>query len=259
MLWREVFAGADATADGWLVFSGATVAPFGHIHDQGFRMRVTSGYGAYQYSGIRCLTKKRCLQGHPGTRLALTKYQAETSFTDLVAGYLWRFDPLIVKILAGGSIIGHNIAPFDEENLAIGFDWGPKVGVELWLNMGDDMWASLDASWTGAHEAFGVRSRIGYRLWPHLSVGLEARLNLDRQGACDLDWDTSDACQVQFADQIDDNEFDLLDFGRGGLFARYEWTGGEISLSGGISGSSIGRADLDDPDPYGMIAWIMQY
>jgi len=30
--WREIWVGADATENTWLVYSGMTLSPFGHIH-----------------------------------------------------------------------------------------------------------------------------------------------------------------------------------------------------------------------------------
>lgn len=52
-MWREAWSGADATPNGWLIFSGITVAPLTQIHAQGVRFRLASGYGAYSYEGLR--------------------------------------------------------------------------------------------------------------------------------------------------------------------------------------------------------------
>ncbi len=52
---------------------------------------------------------------------------------------------------------------------------------------------------------------------------------------------------------------DIFDYSRGGLFARYEWVGGEISAAAGVSGAMLGRDDASEPDPYGSVSWIMQY
>ena len=44
------------------------------------------------------------------------------------------------------------------------------------------------------------------------------------------------------------------DSGRGGGFARYEWLGGEMSVSGGISG------DIERPrNPYGTVMYLMRF
>ncbi len=33
--WRETWSGVDVARDNWLIYSGLTVAPFGHIHEPG--------------------------------------------------------------------------------------------------------------------------------------------------------------------------------------------------------------------------------
>ncbi len=48
--WREVWAGADVSTKFWLLYSGVTVAPMGHIHSEGIRMRAAGGYGEYRYT-----------------------------------------------------------------------------------------------------------------------------------------------------------------------------------------------------------------
>ncbi len=51
--WREVWAGAQASGNVWLLYSGLTVAPHSHMFDDGLRLRITSGYGGYSYEGYR--------------------------------------------------------------------------------------------------------------------------------------------------------------------------------------------------------------
>jgi hypothetical protein len=243
--WREVWTGADATETGWLLYSGMTIAPTGGIHEQGLRFRLASGYGGYSYSGPR------------GPEEEIISFEAQTGFTDFLGGYLWRLDPVILKVFAGASAISHEITPFDEENLAIGLDWGPKGVIEVWLNMGDGMWGSLDLGYSGAHETGSARSRIGYRLQPKLSVGLEGRINVDAQGACDLGWTRSEACQAQTHDITESK--DILDFSRAGAFVRYEWDGGEVSAALGVSGAMLGRGGGEEANPYVTINWIKQF
>ena len=192
-----------------------------------------------------------------GKDFGVQSFEATTGFADVLAGYLWRLDPLILKVFAGASAISHDIAPFDKENLAIDLDWSAKGVIELWLNMGDDFWGSADFSWSGAHNTRSARSRIGYRLQPKFSIGLEGRINVDAQGDCDLGWVTTAACAAQ--DKESDEAKSLLDYSRAGAFVRYEWTGGEISVSGGVSGTMLGRGSDGDPNPYVTANWIMQY
>ena len=161
--WREVWAGADVGANVWLLYTGTTLSPYSGIHDEGLKLRVLSGYGGYSYEGFR--------RG-PGNVPALRSFDAETAFTDVLAGYLFWVGPLTAKAFAGVSAINHTIRPFDPQNEVQGLDWGAKGVVELWLDVTPEWWASLDTSVTTAHETFAARARTGYRLQPDLSTGL---------------------------------------------------------------------------------------
>jgi len=85
--------------------------------------------------------------------------------------------------------------------------------------MEDSAWSSLDATWTSAHETYAGRFRSGRRLFDDVSVGLDAR---------------------------------------GGMFVRYAWHGGEISLAGGVAGRFFEDAN-NMHDPYATLYWLMQY
>jgi hypothetical protein len=237
--WREVWSGVDVAQDNWLVYTGVTVAPFNHIHEEGLRLRFTSGYGQYAYTGNRAAS-------------VVQSFEALTYYGDALIGYLDRFGPLTAKAFVGIAYSAHDIAPFDPENLVIGDDIGLKGVLELWLDIGTVGFASLDVSWSNAHETRAARSRLGARFSPSMSGGLEAWLNLDAQSDCDLGWDNGAACNS-------DEETSLIDYTRAGLFLRYEWDGGEVSVSGGISGGSFMSSGDANPEPFGTINWMTQF
>lgn len=239
--WREVWSGVDAAKDNWLIYSGMTVAPFGHIHEPGWRFRMAGGYGQYQYTGNR----------GTGPTPDIRSFAAMTYYGDALVGYLERYGPLTAKAFAGVSYLAHDIAPFDPDNLVTGEEVGFKAALELWVDIGEIGFASLDASWNTAHDTRNVRTRLGARFAPSWSGGLEGWLNLDDQSDCDLGWSGGDAC--------DEEETDLLDYTRAGLFLRYDWDGGELSLSGGVSGGSFGSSGSASPEPYATLNWMTQF
>lgn len=166
--WREVWTGADATGHVWLVYSGATVAPYANIYEDGLRLRVAGGTGGYTYTGER--------------RGELIAFTAKTAFAEALVGYLKRFGPLTAKAFVGIAAIEHDISPLDPENPVQGRAFGPKLVTELWLNMGPSAWSSLDLSWTSAHQTAAARSRTGYRIFGDVSLGIEGGLNANDLG-----------------------------------------------------------------------------
>jgi len=214
--WREVWSGADATSSVWLLYSGATVAPYGHIFADGLRLRVAGGYGRYSYVGDR--------------RGQIYSFDAETGYGEALVGYLKRFGPVTAKAFIGIAAIEHDVSPFDPDNPVQGQEIGPKLVTEFWLNIGDSGWSSVDLSWTSAHATAAARMRTGYRIFGDTSLGLEAGVNSN----------------------------DLGEDARAGIFARYAWNGGEISVSSGFSGRFLDEAQ-SLRDPYATANWLTQF
>jgi hypothetical protein len=108
-----------------------------------------------------------------------------------------------------------------------------------------------------------VRSRLGYKVWPQVSLGLEAGLNVDSQGECRMQDAGIEGCG--YADKGEDgtvhryDSADLLDYARGGAFARYDWGTGEASVSAGVLGDSFSSGDEIEFAPYVTVNWLTQF
>ena len=214
--WREVWAGAEVVKHSWSAYSDVAVAPFGSIVEDGWRLRSVGGYGRYRYEGTRRI----------GGRDTPTTFQGTTSFTDLMLGYRLTLGPATLKAYAGGAAINHQVWPYDGGNQTTGLDYGFKGALEAWFNIASQAWTSHNGEWTTAHDTFAVRSKIGWRLLPDLSLGLEGGLMGNSS----------------------------YDGGRGGGFLRHEWETGEISLSGGVTGDRAAPSD-----PYAAINWLSRF
>lgn len=226
----EVWIGADVGRNHWLVYSGTTLAPFGDIHSNGLRLRFTGGYGGYRYDSFQRSTRQT------------TEFAADVTFADALVGYLWRLDPLILKLFAGASYAEHRIAPHDALNQVQGPDVGAKVVAEAWFNIGESAFASLDLAFSTAHESRSARGRLGYRLTPSFTFGPEVGVNLDRQG------------DYKINEEDKDFRTEQLDYARIGVFARQEWYGGELSASAGFLGDF-----REEKSPYATVNWISQF
>ena len=193
----EFHSGAEAFQHAWSLYSGATMAPFGGILEDGLRLRASGGYGAYSYAGPRAF----------GAASRVVDFDGKAGFVDALIGYHKQLGPMSVKVFAGVTAAQHQITPDDPETVIRGQGWGGKAVVETWWDITDKAWTSLDLSWTSLYDSYAARARLGWRFTPALSVGLEAGAAGHVEG----------------------------EVARVGAFVRYEWAGGELSLSGGLA------------------------
>lgn len=225
--WREVWTGADAMRDVWLLYTGVTLAPWSaHIYDPGFRFRIQSGYGKYAYE----------LEEGDGRH----KHTATVTYGEVLAGYHWRSGSLTTKLFTGISFIDHVALPSASRGRLRGLDWGPKVSAELWLDIGPSQWTSLNGDFTTAHDTASLRWRYGFNLFEGLSIGPELRA------------DTNAGLYKGYGDIFKEYE------GRAGAFAVYRWDGHEVTVAGGAV-SYVKGFDASEFGGYGTINFLMQF
>lgn len=223
--WREVWGGADATRDVWLLYTGVTLAPLSKdIYSDGLRLRVNSGYGQYEFDERRL----RCVSA-PGIN-CFNRLKVDVAYTDALIGYHMRLGELTAKVFAGASVISHNFGRQISDNVVQGIAYGATAALEFWLNLGPNGWSSLDLQYTTAHGTASGRWRAGWRVQPMLSIGPEVRYDRNDEG----------------------------DAGRAGLFARYDWSGGEVSVAAGYA-CTIVDVNGDDLQPYVTINLLSQF
>jgi hypothetical protein len=228
-----MWSGGEVFGEIWSIYGGANLAPFGGVHDDGFRVRAVMGYGDY------------------GT--------GEVAFADLLIGYHKELGPLTLKGLGGLTVSEHR--PSGPYPKVAGTGYGGRGILEAWWNITDKAWVSADLSgaWLqmeyGNRLEYNGRLRLGWRLWPELSTGLEA-------GAVGTSLEGGAAGAPA---DIHDNWHDSWkrNVARIGGFLRYEWTSGEVSLSAGLAvveGSEAGpdRAGRE-PGPFGTVTALTRF
>jgi hypothetical protein len=224
--WFEFWAGAQASQQAWSLYTGTTVAPFAAIQEDGLRLRVVGGYGAYRYAGPRAV----------GVGSQVVHFKGTVTFSDALVGYQKQLGPVTVKAFAGLATAQYNIAPEDPETTIRGPGFGGKAALETWWNIADRAWSSLDVSWSTLHHSYAARARLGWRFLPPVSAGLEAG------GAGNREVDTV----------------------RVGGFLRYEWGSGELSASGGLSNDSLwqgvdGSRAMQSNAPFATLSWLARF
>jgi hypothetical protein len=213
-----MWAGAEVFHQVWSLYAGGTYAPFGSVREDGFRVRAVTGYGAYRYASPRWT----------GTGTQIFQFHGTTAFADLLAGYHKQLGPLTIKILGGLTVADQNV---DDLESISGTEVGAKAVLETWWNITDRAWSSVDLSWSTLHDIYGARARLGWRLWPALSTGVE--------GGATGSWD--------------------YDTARIGGFVRYEWATGEASLSAGFSGDGPGSGGVDVHGPFATFSVLTRF
>lgn len=227
--WREVSFGATAQTDAWSVYASTTVAPLGSLHADGWRLRLGSGYGHYSYDVPRhCYDRIAKVEL---TTCPATSVKGRVSFGDILAGYQISHGRFTAKAFVGVAIDTQALSPWDTGNASGGRATGWKAAVETWTNLTRDIWLQADAGTTSAHDGTNLLLRLGYRLTPALSVGLEEDKVRNIAG----------------------HRF------RSGLFARYEWADGEAVIAGGISGEHHDYADRTPERAWGAVSVMLRY
>ena len=222
----EFYSGAEAFRQAWSLYTGATLAPFGSILEDGWRVRLAGGYGAYSYSGARAF----------GPTSRLVDFDGKASFAEVLIGYHQQVGPLSIKLYGGVTASQHQITPDDPETAIRGRGLGGKAVLESWWDITETTWTSLDLAWASLYDSYSARARLGWRLTPSLSAGLEAGAGGNVEG----------------------------NIVRGGAFVRYEWAGGELVASGGVANDRL-LEDVANPRaadasvPYGTVSWLMRF
>jgi hypothetical protein len=160
----EFWAGAQAFKHAWSLYTGTTVAPFGDIQEDGLRLRMVGGYGAYRYAGLRAV----------GVGSQTVHFKGTVAFSDTLVGYQKQLGPVTVKAFAGLAAAQYRVEPDDPETTIRGPGLGGTAALETWWNISDRAWSSVDVSWSSLHASHAARARLGWRFLPALSAGLEA-------------------------------------------------------------------------------------
>jgi hypothetical protein len=199
----EAWAGAEAFGRIWSLYTGTTVAPFAPLAVDGLRLRAVAGYGDYRTGTV--------------------------GFADFLLGYQAQLGTFTIKVFGGVMLATHNAAdPFSELD---GTDFGAKGVVETWWNITDQVWLNTDLAYGSLHDTYMARMRLGWRLTPQLSLGLEG-------GA---------------AGSL------ATDIARAGAFLRYEWASGEVSVSGGVAREGFDLVWDDTTGAYATLSVLTRF
>lgn len=261
----ELSNGFDATANGWSGYSTAVVALTGPLHADGWRLKLSGGYGSYHYKSrsAYCQLSAEEKRQRPGANFgaicndiagnqpqgeeraalaaelaaaglelqsdqiyAVTPHLGTRYDAAIAPGYQLTLGAVILKAYLGLGYELHEAAPPDPNKPLSGSYWGAQTGLEAWAPLGEDFWISADASYFTGTNAHAASMKMGYKAQPWLSLGPE----------------------FSTFGNVDDMS------GRAGAFLRLDALGVETTLAGGLSG-----AYKDDPGAYGSASVYMKF
>jgi Cellulose biosynthesis protein BcsS len=213
---REMWAGVAVMRGAHSLYSGTTLAPFGTIQQDGWRLRSGSQLTRYTYTGSRYSPVTGDTVGIEveGVQLRL----------DLLAGYQWSHGALTAKAFIGMTSQRDTIAASspDASELWIGQSRGLKSVLELWYNLTPAIWTALDVSYATPQRAYSVRARVAHSVTENSSVGVEAAA-LGGDGAAAMRLGTFvryDTGVHEFAGHLGRH---MPDTGRSGGYVSVQW------------------------------------
>jgi Cellulose biosynthesis protein BcsS len=187
---------------------GAGYAFGKRLYAPGLRLRAVGSYGVYQYDGTL----------FTNGNYVPTSFDGEDAFAAALIGYQFQPGRLIVKLFAGIEGEDQHIVPYDPNNSVQGSEVGLRLQAETWFDISLRTFLSADAAYGTAFQEYCSLARLGFRVTPRFSLGLEG-------GA------------------LGNEEYEA---GRGGGFVRIDFRRLEATLSGGFTGTCL----LDNPSGY---------
>jgi hypothetical protein len=174
----------------------------------GFRVRAFGAYGPYHYDGALPVDEV----------YRPTRFDGEAAYLAALLGYQFQPGRMILKLFAGIEAEDQHIVPHDPDNSVQGSALGLRLQAESWLELSERLFLSADAAYGTAFREYWSLVRLGYRIKPRVSLGLEGRA-------------------------LGNAEYDA---GGGGGFVRLNLRNFETTLSGGFTGNYL----EDDPSFY---------
>jgi hypothetical protein len=254
----EFSNGFDVNGNSWSAYASAVFGLTSPLHTDGWRLKFSGIYGRYAYntrnpyicmqlhdprSGLHDLTLAEIcddIANQPpageqrdainatlapygmqveGDQIVATTPRQATHYNLAVApGYQATVGRVILRGYLGVAFEQQDIAPIDPGNLLAGTHWGAQGWAEAWLPFGESAFLSADGGYFTGTASYSAAMKFGVRPLTWLTFGPELAAFGDSEG----------------------------ESARAGGFLRFDVSGWETTLSGGLSGDY-----RNDPAAYG--------
>lgn len=160
---NEIFTGFEASDNYVSFYVGGGYAASKGLYAPGWRLRAVASYGRYHYDGML----------PADFDYVPVEFDGNDYFGSVLAGYQFHPGPVILKLFAGLESDSQIISPHDPNNSVQGSRLGLRLQAEGWYDISPRAFLSIDASYGTAFDAYCSLARLGYRIHPKLSLGLE--------------------------------------------------------------------------------------
>lgn len=161
----QIFTGYAGAPDSNYGYIGDVIALNKDISQDGVLFRTSIGYGEFSYS-------------RPHN--AAGGVNADMTTADIMLGYQVFFHNILnggrFTLYGGGDYQDFSLNKVDTLNPVRGTEWGGKALGELRLNLTNQIFTNIVASYSGAFDTYWTNERVGYYLGPkflNASVGPE--------------------------------------------------------------------------------------
>jgi len=110
-----------------------------------------------------------------GSDYVATNFDGQDSFAAALIGYQFRPGAVTIKLFGGIEAEDQQVVPHDPNNAVQGTEIGFRVLVKTWYDISPRWFLSADASYGTAFQEYCSLARVGFRVRPKLSLGLEGR------------------------------------------------------------------------------------
>ena len=158
----EMFSGFEASNNYASGYVGGGYA-FANLYAPGWQVRAVGACGRYQYDGTL----------FDGSDYRDTTFDGQVGFAAALIGYQLQHRTVTVKLFAGIEAEDQRIVPHDPNNAVQGTEIGLRLVAETWYDISSRWFVSAYASYGTAFQEYWSQARIGFRVHPKLSLGLE--------------------------------------------------------------------------------------
>jgi hypothetical protein len=161
-----LFGGADVSQSSGFVWTGMTAIPFGHIGEDGLRLRFMGGTGQYKYNT---------------SAVPSGKNKGTITSGELLVGYRTSFGATVINGFIGLDAKNYSLDEPDPGNRETGSHAGVKAAVELYTRTAPDWFVTGYGNISSVFQNYSAKTAINHEFVPGFALGAEGGVLGDKR------------------------------------------------------------------------------